>query len=152
MEHDGFGWIYLLFFLIIPLSRILPRLLKKAGLKNFDRPQTLVEDRIEQESSDTIRDTRDTIQEHTRDSTIPEPTSEPSVPETNDMLVLRELQRGVKKFENVKKNLGLDTNELNSILKDLEKRNLMRVEQKSGLTGPKVELHITDKGFQEYFA
>jgi len=152
MALEDFGWIYLLFFLIIPLSRILPRLLKKAGVKNFNRPQTLLEDRIEQESSDTIRDTRDTIQEHTRDSSIPKPTSEPSVPETNDMLVLRELQRGVKKFESVKKNLDLDANELNSILKDLEKRNLMRVEKKKGAFGMKVELFSTEKGFKKFYS
>ena len=31
-------------------------------------------------------------------------------------------------------------------LGDLEKRGLMKVEEKSGLFGPKVELYLTDKG------
>ena len=150
MALDDFGWIYLLFFLIIPLSRILPRLLKKAGVKNFGRPQTLLEDRIEQESSDTMQSTDDTIP-RTSD-TIQEYRGDPSKPQTKDMLVLGELQRGTKNFENIKKNLGLDSNELNSILKDLEKRNLMRIEQKKGPFGMKIELYSTEKGFKKFYS
>ncbi len=84
-----------------------------------------------------------TVQEHTRDS---------SKPLTKDMLVLGELNRGTKKFETIVKNTGIDSNELNSILKDLENRDLMRVEQKNGIMGPKVELYPTDKGFKEYYS
>jgi hypothetical protein len=37
-------------------------------------------------------------------------------------------------------------------LEDLEKRGLMKVEEKSGLFGSKVELYLTDKGFKEYYS
>jgi len=37
-------------------------------------------------------------------------------------------------------------------LEDLEKRGLMKVEEKSGLFGPKVELYLTDKGYKEYYS
>ena len=67
---------------------------------------------------------------------------------TNDMLVLGELNRGAKTFENVQKNTGLDDNELNSILRDLENRGLMKVNQKKGLFGLKVELYVTEKRIQ----
>ena len=73
-------------------------------------------------------------------------------PETIDMLVLGELNRGAKTFGQIKKNTGLDSTELDSILEDLENRGLMRVEQKKGLLGIKIELYPTDKGFKEYYS
>ncbi len=73
-------------------------------------------------------------------------------PETKDMLVLGELNRGAKNFETMKKITGLERDELISILDDLEKRGLMRVEKKSGVFGTKIELYVTDKGFQVYYS
>ena len=66
--------------------------------------------------------------------------------ETKHLLVLEIMNRGAKKFENIQKITGFERDELVSILDDLEKRDLMIVEQKSGLFGPKVELYATDKG------
>ena len=136
MNHNDFAWIYLLFFLIIPLSRIIPRLIRRRGQKNDIQSQRFVGSQFK-ESSDY------TVQEHTRDTTKPL---------TKDMLVLGELNRGTTKFEKIVKNTGIDSNELNSILKDLENRDLMRVEEKNGIMGPKVELYPTDKGFKEYYS
>ncbi|MGI0082608.1 MAG: hypothetical protein ACREAF_02800 [Nitrosopumilaceae archaeon] len=84
------------------------------------------------------------------DNTIQKPLGELSRPQTKDMLVLGELCRGTKTFENIKKNTDLESNELNLILEDLEKQGLMRVEQKNGLFCPKVELCTTEKGFRKY--
>jgi len=67
------------------------------------------------------------------------------------MLVLGELNSGTKNFESIKKNTDLDSTELNSILEDLEKRGLLRVEHKQGLFGTKIELYSTEKGFREYY-
>ena len=67
------------------------------------------------------------------------------------MLVLGEINRGTNNFKKLLKVTGLERDELIPILDDLEERGLMRVEQKSGLLGPKVELYVTDKGFQEYY-
>ena len=66
--------------------------------------------------------------------------------ETKHLRVLEIMNRGVKKFENIQQITGLERDELVSILDDLEKRDLMIVEQKTGLFGPKVELYATDKG------
>ncbi len=128
---DDFAWIYLLFFLI-PLVRIIPRFLRK--MKKYGTNQTLQGGQVVLRS----------------DNTVQKPSRELSRSQTKDMLVLGELYRGIKTFENVKKNTGLESSELNSILEDLEKQELIRVEQKNGLFGPKVELYATEKGFRKY--
>ena len=64
------------------------------------------------------------------------------------LFVLGELHRGVRLFENIQKNTGLTTEELNSILEDLENNGLMKTQQKSGLFGMKTELVPTDKGLK----
>jgi len=125
-----------LIFLIIPLSRLLPRLLRRAGLIPPKPAQTLVRGQIEQSSGDTV-------QEHAGESPRPQ---------TKKMLILGELNRGTKSFERIKKNIGIENNELNSILKDLEKRGLIRVEQKQGPFGAKIELYATKKGRQEFYS
>ena len=78
-----------------------------------------------------------------------EPEPEPK-PETKDMQVFEALNYGAENFEKIQKITGLKHDELASILEDLEKRGLMKVEEKSGLFGPKVELYLTDKGIKEY--
>ena len=140
MAESDFSWIYLLIFIAIPLSRILPRLLKRRSEKNKIAAQRVYEEQVEQSTGDTV-------QEHTKETP-----SESSKPQTNDMRVLGELNIGVKKFENILKNTGLDGNELSSILKDLEKRGLMRVEEKKGIAGTKIELYATEKGFKKYYS
>jgi len=88
----------------------------------------------------------------------PEPEHEPepeSKHETRDKQVLLSflssgtLKRGAKNFEDVQKITGLERGELVSILKDLEDRRLIKVEEKSGLFSHKVELYITDKGLKK---
>jgi hypothetical protein len=117
MEAD-FSWIYLIIFLMIPLARILPRILKKLKSGNSESQEP----------------------------------SKSSKPQTKNMLVLGELHRGVKQFEDIQKNTGLTTEELNSILEDLENNGFMKAQQKSGLFGMKTELVPTDKGFKEYYS
>ena len=73
-------------------------------------------------------------------------------PQSKDMMVLEKIVQGYKTFGEIKKQTGLGSNELNSILEDLEKRELMRVEQKKGLIGIKVELFPTEKGYRQYDA
>ena len=86
----------------------------------------------------------------------PEPEPEPeSKHETRDKQVLLSflssgtLKRGAKNFEDIQKITGLERGELVSILKDLEDRRLIKVEEKSGLFSHKVELYITDKGLKK---
>ena len=147
MEAD-FSWIYLIIFLMIPLARILPRVLKKLKSGNSesqDIPQRQFEsnfNRYEDQSDNQFESNSTEYQEP----------SKSSKPQTKNMLVLGELHRGVKQFENIQKNTGLTTEELDSILEDLENNGLMKAQQKSGLFGMKTELIPTDKGFKEYYS
>ncbi len=133
---DHFYWIWLI-FLMIPLVRVIQRYIRKRNNPDY---YTSSEKRVEMQL------------EKTSTNTIEKPTRNLTRPETKDMLVLGELNRGVKSFEKIQKIIGLKHNELISILDDLEKRGLMRVEEKSGPFGPKVELYATDKGFKEYYS
>jgi len=147
MEAD-FSWIYLIIFLMIPLARILPRVLKKLKSGNSesqDIPQRQFEsnfNRYEDQSDNQFESNSTEYQEPPKSSK----------PQTKNMLVLGELHRGVKQFEDIQKNTGLTTEELNSILEDLENNGFMKAKQKSGLFGMKTELVPTDKGFKEYYS
>ena len=134
---SDFSWIYLVIFLIIPLSRIIPRLLAKRRMKN-NASQIIQEEQIQPSFDEFSR----------------KPQSEFSSPkpQTKDMIVLGELNKGSKTFENIQKNTGIGDKELNTILEDLEKNGLLEVHQKQGLFGPKIELYPTDKGFKKYYS
>ncbi len=133
---DHFYWIWLI-FLMIPLVRVIQRYIRKRNNPDY---YTSSEKRVEMQL------------EKTSTNTIEKPVRNLARPETKDMLVLGELNRGVKSFEKMQKIIGLKRDELISILDDLEKRGLMRVEEKTGPFGPKVELYATDKGFKEYYS
>jgi DNA-binding HxlR family transcriptional regulator len=129
---DHFYWIWLI-FLLFPLTRVIQHYIRKRNMQNYNKsPEKRVGMQFE------------------RTNTIEKPVRNLARPETKDMLVLGELSRGTKSFEKMQKITGLERDELISIFDDLEKRGLMRVEEKSGPFGPKVELYATDKGFKEY--
>jgi len=139
MTDPNFSWIYIVIFLAIPLARIIPRLLAKRGIgKNFIQPAE------EKQSESDFVENRFNIQER--------PKMEPSKPQSKNELVLSALNRGSKTFESIQKNTGFDSQELDSILEDLEKDGLLKVVHKQGLFGPKTELYPTDKGFKEYYS
>ncbi len=147
MEAD-FSWIYLLIFLMFPLARILPRALKKFKSDNF-KSQEISQKPL---ASDYKRYEEQSDKQFESNSTDYNKPPKFSKPETKNMLVLGELNRGVKLFENIQKNTGLTVEELNSILEDLENNGLMKSQKKSGLFGMKTELLPTDKGFKEYYS
>ena len=135
MAEQGFMWIYLLFFLI-PLARIIPRLVKKwrKGNKTVSENQfTPNYSRIEQRQEPFER------QESSQR------------PQTKEMQVLGELNKGVKEFNKIQKKLDIDNQKLENILKDLEEQGLMKVIKKKGFSGIKIELYPTDKGFKRYY-
>jgi len=133
---DHFYWIWII-FLMFPLIRIIQRYLRKRNMQNYTKPsEKHLEMQLQTNSSETIDAPRRNL----------------TKPETKDMLVLGELNRGAKNFETVQKITGLEHDELISILDDLEKRGLMRVEKKSGFFGTKIVLYVTDKGFQVYYS
>jgi len=133
---DHFYWIWLI-FLMFPLIRIIQRYLRKRNKQKITEPsEKHLEMQLKTNSSETLDTPRRNLAQ----------------PETKDMLVLGELNRGAKNFETMQKITGLERDELISILDDLEKRGLMRVEKKSGVFGTKIELYVTDKGFQVYYS
>ena len=147
MEAD-FSWIYLIIFLMIPLARILPRILKK--LKSGNSESQEIPQRQFESNFNRYEDQSD--KQFESNSTEYQEPPKSSKPQTKNMLVLGELHRGVKQFEDIQKNTGLTTEELNSILEDLENNGFMKAQQKSGLFGMKTELVPTDKGFKEYYS
>jgi len=133
---DHFYWIWII-FLMFPLIRIIQRYLRKRNMQNYPQSsEKHLEMQLQTNSSETIDAPRRNL----------------TKPETKDMLVLGELNRGAKNFETMQKITGLEHDELISILDDLEKRGLMRVEKKSSFFGTKIELYVTDKGFQVYYS
>lgn len=136
-----FSWIYLLIFLIVPLARIIPRFLARRKMKNGSS-QTI--------QKKEFRPSFDEYSEPQRE--FSKPYRDFAKPQSKKMLILGELNRGSKTFESIQKNTGLENKELETILEDLENNGMLKVQQKQGLFGPKIELYPTDKGFKEYYS
>ena len=143
MAEEGFAWIYLVFFLVIPLSRILPRLVQKWKDKKHGVPEQFTQ-KSYQSTNETITESPETT--HQKD--IPKEMK----PQSLDMLILGELNRGTKKFNSIQRNLDIDSKTLEEALQSLEDQGLMEVQQKQGLTGPKIELIPTEKGFKKFYS
>lgn len=69
--------------------------------------------------------------------------------DAKDVIVLGAISRGEKKFDKIQKSTKIEPEELNSILEKLEERGFIKVEEKKGLFGKKVEMRITEKGSNE---
>ena len=69
--------------------------------------------------------------------------------EPKDVIVLGSIRRGKKKFLNIQNETKITAEELNSILEDLENKGYIRVEEKKGWFGKKIELKITENGSNE---
>ncbi len=69
--------------------------------------------------------------------------------EAKDVIVIGAIKRGAKKFDKIRKQARIDPDELNQILEKLEKRDLIKVEEKKGLFGKKIEISLTEKGDSE---
>ena len=136
-EH--FYWIWAIFF-IIPFISIIRRYLRKRNTQNFSKSSEQYHEMQFQTNSSKIETPRRNLLE-------PEPKSE-----TNDMQVFEALNHGAENFEKIQKITGLEHDELVSILEDLEKRGMIKVEEKSGLFGSKIELHVTNRGIKEYYS
>lgn len=144
--HD-FSWFYLIFFLI-PLARIVPRLIRKWRNKdnlmgenqfnqNFQKTEQMPDSFEKPKSFETSQSF--------------EKTKSFEKPLELDMQVLSEINNGVRDFNQIQKNIGIDNKDLENILTDLEKKGLMKVVKKSGLMGNKVEIHPTEKGFKKFY-
>jgi len=63
-----------------------------------------------------------------------------------DIIVLGAIQAGIKKFDKIQKITQIEPEELNSILEQLENSKFIRVVEKNGLLGKKIEIMVTEKG------
>jgi len=66
-----------------------------------------------------------------------------------ETIVLGAIQAGIKKFDKIQKITLIEPEELNSILEQLENGEFIRVEEKNGLFGKKIEIAVTKKGSKE---
>lgn len=142
--HD-FSWIYLIFFLI-PLARIVPRLIRKWRNKDIEGSQF----NQNFQKTEQIPNSFETPKSFESSQSFEKPRS-PDKSLELDMQVLAEINNGVRDFNQIQKNIGIDNQELEKILTDLENKGLMKVVKKSGLTGSKVEIHPTENGFKKFY-
>ena len=149
MEID-YSWIFLLIFLIIPLARILPRILKRTGFKEN------ISARLESPRENFFKesDSADNFKESDYDDNFKEsPPTEEEFSTKNwstEKIVLGLLMTNISKFEELQKRGNLSANNLDRILQNLEKKGFMTPIEKSGPFGTSVQLKITEKGIREF--
>ena len=137
--EENYSWIYLLIFLIIPLARILPRVLERAGLKQniSARPESPRRNFFQESSPDNFQESPRKEEFSTKNW-------------SKEKIVLGLLMTNISKFEELQKRANLSTNNLDTILQDLEKKRLMMPVEKSGPFGKSIQLKITEKGAAEF--
>ena len=168
MVEGDFIWIYLIFF-AIPLARIIPRLIRKWQNKDKSSTQKQFNQNLQkwEQKSSGMGDSFEKIKsfvttesfEKPKSSDIPKSFEKPKSsdipksfekPIVKDMKVLGEINKGVKDFNQIQKNVNISNKELEEILKNFEDEGLMRVIKKEGVIGGKIELHPTEKGFRKF--
>ena len=145
--EENYSWIYLLIFLIIPLARILPRVLKRVGLKQntSTRPESARENFFQESSPDNFQESSpDNFQESPRKEEFSTKNW------SKEKIVLGLLMTNISKFEELQKRANLSTNNLDTILQDFEKKRLMMPVEKSSPFGKSIQLKITEKGAAEF--
>ena len=65
-------------------------------------------------------------------------------------MCIRDRLTNITKFEEIQKKGNLSTNNLDTILQDLEKKGLMQPVEKTGPFGKSIQLRITEKGAAEF--
>ena len=140
MEID-YSWIFLLIFLIIPLARILPRILKRTGFKeNISARLESPRENFFKESdyADNFEESPPTKEEFSTRNW------------STEKIVLGLLMSDISKFEELQKRGNLSTNNLDRILQNFEKKGFMTPVEKSGPFGTSIQLKITEKGASEF--
>ncbi len=139
----------MLIFLIIPLARIVPRLLRRAGLKeNISARPESPRGNFFQESSSPDNFQESSSPDNFQESSRREEFSTKNWPK--EKIVLGLLLTNITKFEEIQKRGNLSTNNLDTILQDLEKKGLMKPIEKTGPFGKSIQLRITEKGAAEF--
>jgi len=137
--EPNYSWIYLLIFLIIPLARVLPRILRRAGLKPnlATRPETPRGNFFKEPPSDNFTESPTREEYSTKNW-------------SKEKIVLGLLMTNISKFEELQKRGNLSVNNLDRILQELERRGCMKPVEKNGPFGKSIQLKITEKGVREF--
>jgi len=138
--EENYSWIYLLIFLIIPLARILPRILKRGGIKEK------ISARLESPRENFFKESYSS--DNFKESSSREEFSTKNW--SKEKIVLGLLMTNISKFEELQKRGNLSTNNLDRILQDFEKKGFMTSVEKSGPFGKSIQLKITEKGVGEF--
>jgi len=145
--EENFSWIYLLIFLIIPLARILPRILKRGGIKEK------ISTRLESPRGNFFREPPSgNFTESPSDNFTESPRREEYSTKdwSKEKIVLGLLMTNISKFEELQKRGNLSVNNLDRILQNLEKSGFMTPVEKNGPFGKSIQLKITEKGVREF--
>ena len=137
--EPNYSWIYLLIFLMIPLARVLPRILRRAGLKPniATRPETPRGNFFKDPPSDNFTESPSSEEFSTKNW-------------SKEKIVLGLLMTNISKFEELQKRGNLSVINLDRILQELERRGCMKPVEKSGPFGKSIQLKITEKGVREF--
>ena len=144
--EENYSWIYLLIFLIIPLARILPRILKRGDLKKN------ISARLENPRGNFFKESfsSDNFKESPSREELPSREESSTKNWSTEKIVLGLLMTSISKFEDLQKRGNLSTNNLDRILQNLEKKGFMTPVEKSGPFGTSIQLKITEKGASEF--
>ena len=69
--------------------------------------------------------------------------------EPKDIIVLGAIKHGIKRFEKIQETTQIEAKDLSKILEVLENRGLIKVIERKGWLGNKIEMNVTEKGSKE---
>ena len=70
--------------------------------------------------------------------------------ENKETVVLGIISRGVSKFDKISQESNVEPKDLELILQKLENSGLIKVNEKKGLLGTKIEINPTEEGYREF--
>ena len=70
--------------------------------------------------------------------------------ENKETVVLGAISRGVTKFDKISQETNVEPKDLEAILQKLENSGLIKVDEKKGLLGTKIEINPTEDGYREF--
>ena len=70
--------------------------------------------------------------------------------ENKETVVLGIISRGISKFDKISQESNVEPKDLELILQKLENSGLIKVNEKKGLLGTKIEINPTEEGYREF--
>ena len=70
--------------------------------------------------------------------------------ENKETVVIGVINRGVNKFDKIAREAKIEPKELDAILQELENSGWIKVDEKKGWIGKKIEINPTEEGYREF--